>query len=382
MNSRISLLLGALCLALLPGACKSASSEGKPPGEDEPAGKVIKLEGTVHVQNKTGERRPLAEGDEVRGADTIETGAASLVTIHLYHNDVEWNLGADMQSKVSASLAWRAPRRSGGPLLTDRRDRDVTAPAGRHANREAADSPATALAPGPVTAQEKATKSKPVPRKAEGRESKLEESGGPEMDIDVPSDTGSDIPDMPAQADPSPPGRGGNEGYKADGVAAPGNEAYEGDDEGDDKRADDGGGGATGARQPATPKTATVAKARAFQATGKFAGRKSGGGASPAIELGRAGTEGKSDAKAIAAVVSRRLERVVRCLGKSRPAPGATVKVAISVDRRGRVQRVVVTGKQRGFADCAKKAIDSKSFAGATYGGAGKVTVPLTWRGR
>ncbi len=125
--------------------CGRESSSG--PQKDQPAGEVLEVTGTVTAEltasGKT-QSRPLAVGDRVLADETIVTGPDSAVTIRLLHNDVRWSLGADKRKVVRQSAAWNAPK-GGGDLLAGAGG-DQTAVAGRHAEREAADTAATAIA--------------------------------------------------------------------------------------------------------------------------------------------------------------------------------------------------------------------------------------------
>jgi hypothetical protein len=83
-------------------------------------------------------------GDTVSADDVVETGADGAVEIELRHNRARWALAANQSKQVSASTAWRAAPRD--PEATGGGDR--TAAAGRHAEREAADTSASAVRTG------------------------------------------------------------------------------------------------------------------------------------------------------------------------------------------------------------------------------------------
>jgi len=125
----------ALCavgLLVAAAACGGGAEAGKI------AGSVVEVAGAVTALAADGAgRRSLAVGDEVLGTDTIETGPDGRVTIRLRHNQALWSLGAGKSRRVDESVAWRAPAAAaGGPGLAER---DRTAAAGRHAEREAAE---------------------------------------------------------------------------------------------------------------------------------------------------------------------------------------------------------------------------------------------------
>ena len=132
----------ALALAL---ACESGPSKPALPADDVPAGRVVELVGVAHVTDAQGQRQ-LALDDVVTGADVIETGADSYIQIDLFHNGVSWGMGPKRKRRVNESLAWAATRGSGTSFLGDKVGPDRTLAAGRHAERSAADTRATAIA--------------------------------------------------------------------------------------------------------------------------------------------------------------------------------------------------------------------------------------------
>lgn len=121
-------------------ACGSGTSSGPAVVAGAAAGDVVEVSGTV-TATRAGTPRPIAAGDVISGDDVIETGADGRVTITLRHNRVAWTLGPGKKEQVGASLAWRAPTASqtaAGPTG------ERSGAAGRHAEREAADTAATA----------------------------------------------------------------------------------------------------------------------------------------------------------------------------------------------------------------------------------------------
>ena len=123
-------------------ACGGGESAGPKVVAGAPAGDVFDLRGTV-TATRDGETRTLAKGDVVSGDDLIDTGVDGNVAIRLRHNLVPWTLGPGKQEQVGLSLAWKAPRSTqtvAGPTG------ERSGAAGRHAEREAADTAATAAA--------------------------------------------------------------------------------------------------------------------------------------------------------------------------------------------------------------------------------------------
>src|SRR5262245_6935781 len=137
--SRLQPLLAA---GLLLAGCGGGSDGGGPPAEDVTAGKVVEIAGAV-IAERAGQQRPLALGDPVAGADVVVTAADASVTILLDHNGARWTLEGGQRRQVSQSAAWRAPRGGSAEALAQSSD-EHTAAAGRHAEREAASTRATA----------------------------------------------------------------------------------------------------------------------------------------------------------------------------------------------------------------------------------------------
>jgi hypothetical protein len=105
------------------------------------AGRVVEVSGAV-TATRSGQARRLAVGDAVSGDDVVSTGADGRIVIELRHNQVRWSLGPGREKKVADSAAWTAAKGTGGAAVTDER----SGAAGRHAEREAADTAATAPA--------------------------------------------------------------------------------------------------------------------------------------------------------------------------------------------------------------------------------------------
>jgi len=132
-----------LVLALA-AACKGDTAAGDP---DQPAGKVIELAGKVDAAREGAAVRPLAVGAPVFADDTVTTGPDGSAVILLAHNQVRWSLGQDKSLRVDRSMAWKATADESGSAFDDE-EKVATASAGRHTDREAADTAATAQLPG------------------------------------------------------------------------------------------------------------------------------------------------------------------------------------------------------------------------------------------
>ena len=204
MTTRLTLLL---LLALLV-ACGSKEGSGPPVVPGEPAGDVREVTGTVTAQRGDEPARTLAVGDVVAGDDLIATAADSSIVIELRHNGVRWSLAADRSRRLGDSAAWKAPRRSGEGGATGER----STAAGRHAEREAADTassdteaaaPAAEAAavtaappppaPDPAPAAEKVALEDPAPPREEKKDvkSRSKPSGGGSIGTGGGGSTGS-----------------------------------------------------------------------------------------------------------------------------------------------------------------------------------------------
>ncbi len=145
---RPGLLLLAFAFALL-GVVTACGSDGASRVEvtpGAPAGDIRAVAGTV-MATRDGVARGLAVGDVVSGDDVIATGPDGDISIELRHNGAIWNLGAGLSRRVADAAAWNAPRKQHEGGATG----DRSAAAGRHGEREAADTAATAVPPGTTT---------------------------------------------------------------------------------------------------------------------------------------------------------------------------------------------------------------------------------------
>ena len=159
-----------LVLALA-AACKGDASTADP---NQPAGKVVELSGKVDAAREGAAARPLAVGAPVFPDDTVTTGTDGSAVILLAHNQVRWSLGQGKSLRVDRSMAWKATADESGSAFDDE-EALATASAGRHTDREAADTAATAQLPG-------AAESAPVPPAAQSSDavasSRNEPTGG------------------------------------------------------------------------------------------------------------------------------------------------------------------------------------------------------------
>ena len=136
-----------LALAVALGGCDQGGG-GAPAGKGAvaagPAGEVIHVEGAVTATRPGEEPRVLELGSPVHADDTVAVPMNAEVSIVLAHNKVQWDIGSGQSYRVDQSRAWKAQAGSGSAL--DEQGDLGTASAGRHGEREAGDTAATASA--------------------------------------------------------------------------------------------------------------------------------------------------------------------------------------------------------------------------------------------
>lgn len=142
----------AVAALAITGACRDGDGGGGEGGGEAtggaPAGEVRAVSGDVTAarDREGAEPRPLEVGGEIYANDVIATGEEASVRIELEHNRAMWELSDGEERRVDESLAWRAPESEDVPedeAVEDTGER--TAVAGRHAERSAAETGATAL---------------------------------------------------------------------------------------------------------------------------------------------------------------------------------------------------------------------------------------------
>ncbi len=141
MLRRLALLTCLAATAATAQGCDSGASSAPRVEPGAPAGDVLAVRGEVTARRGDEPARPLAVGDVVSGDDVVETGADGAVEIELHHNHARWALAGNQSKQVSESTAWRAAPRD---PAADSEGGERTAAAGRHAEREAADTSASA----------------------------------------------------------------------------------------------------------------------------------------------------------------------------------------------------------------------------------------------
>ena len=137
------------------------SGDGRP-APDQVAGEVVEVAGDVQIE-QGGATTAAVVGTKLHGADTVITGADGHVTVLLYHNRARWTLDGGKRKRIDQSVAWRAPRSASGSLLAQGAGDQGTSAAGRHAEKEAVDTRATAPAAEATPAPASATTGAPAP---------------------------------------------------------------------------------------------------------------------------------------------------------------------------------------------------------------------------
>jgi hypothetical protein len=140
--------------------------------------------------------------------DEVETGADGSVVIEVQHNGVNWELGANKKGKMRDALAWTQPKKDTSAKASEQ---DSTA-AGRHAERNAAESSATAApsAPAPemARADEDEKKEEVAPAPAAGKRERSaapKPAGAPAASSAPPPVAQPMAPQATTSAAPSPP---------------------------------------------------------------------------------------------------------------------------------------------------------------------------------
>jgi hypothetical protein len=119
-------------------ACGGDAKPEAPPSAE--AGKVVELTGKVTATREAA-TRTLSLGNGVRADDVITTAPESSIVIELAHNNARWSLESGITSRVDASVAWTLPKQDAAQAVEH-----ATSSAGRHADRQAANTAITAEA--------------------------------------------------------------------------------------------------------------------------------------------------------------------------------------------------------------------------------------------
>jgi hypothetical protein len=131
---------GIVALVLILVSACSSSKSPEPSNEDSGVGKVVALTGKVTAQaSPTSVTRTLAVGYPVGSSDLIETAADASAVIELFHNNARWSLEGGIKQRVDESVAWKLPKQDAAAEIEH-----ATSSAGRHADRQAADTQITA----------------------------------------------------------------------------------------------------------------------------------------------------------------------------------------------------------------------------------------------
>jgi hypothetical protein len=333
-----AVLLGVLSLTVV--SCKSKDESPKSQ-VGVAAGSVIEASGNVTL-HRGAEARPLAKGETVEGDDVIETGADGSVQIELAHNNAMWELGANKKVKVRESLAWNEAKKDKSAKAVEQ----DSAAAGRHAERNAADTtvssapaatptmPESAAAPAPAAAPEakqdmdlKQEKKKAAPPPAPPRAAAAPQVQPPAAapTVQPPAAAVAPPPPPPKTAAPPPPAK----------TAAP----------------------------PPPPKTVTRSRSTDTFSGGGSLGLtgtgEGGGGAGDGIGMGGAGgkigggTSAMSDARA----------KINDHLGDLKKCFKDTTKVTFKIDPQGRATLAYGKSVDTATQECVERVVKTIEFA-------------------
>jgi hypothetical protein len=321
-----AVLLGVLSLTI-GASCKGKDSPSSQVGVA--AGTVIELGGSVMLHHGA-DARPLAKGDTVEGDDVIETGADGSVQIELAHNNATWELGANKKVKVRESLAWNEAKKDKSAKAVEQ----DSAAAGRHAERNAADTTVSAAAPA-------ATEAMPAPGSAPGPVA----APAPAVKQDMEAKQ-----DKKKAAPPPAPPRAAAAPQLQPPAAAP-------------------------APPPPPPKTVTRSRGAADSASGGgslglVGTGEGGGGVGDGIGMGGAGGKiggGTSAMSAARALINGHLGDLKKCFKD-------TTKVTFKIDAQGRVALGYSKSVDVDTQACVERVAKSIEFASS----ATAVTVEVT----
>ena len=327
-------------------------------------GSVLELEGAV-TATRGGATRPLAVGDRVHDDDVIATGTGR-VAIKLDRNQVVWRLGPRLNQQVAQSSAWSAPTATANTVATTD---EHSAAAGRHAEREAADTAASAVdtatrAPAAQAPQAAAA----VPRDTAADAPKPMSKGAPPA---PPTPAADPMPAPAPPPAPPPPNLTAAEPNLDDALPDPVTNKVE----------SARGAAMTGGVPDTDGDTAAVARSAkvAVPIEELRVAPPSGGGDVGVPSVGHTAavgtirvSSGLSASSATTRVRAR--QRQLAACGKG--AAVDSYRVVISVGANGKVTAVDVANAAPALATCARDALKDVRFATAKT--AGKVTVALT----
>ena len=137
-----AVLVCLACACACACACGSgdgSTSPGVASGVAADAGKVRELTGKV-TAGRGSEVRTLTVGAPIRADDVIDTGTDGSVVIELVHNNALWSLEPGIKARVDQSPAWTLAKQDAAKPIDH-----ATSAAGRHADRQAADTQVTAV---------------------------------------------------------------------------------------------------------------------------------------------------------------------------------------------------------------------------------------------
>lgn len=344
------------CVLLAASACKSDEApKTSAAASTAVAGTVLDVKGSVSVAGK-----PLAKGDTVTADAMIDTGADSSVTILLAHNDVKLELGANKHVRVNESIAWKAPKRVEPGAGPD----DSTESAGRPAERNAAETSVTAMAPQAAVEVAPSSDAK-ADRDREEAKAKADSADAEKV-----------APKAAKQKKAAESARndalGGADGGGGLGLTGTG---------------EGGGGTATGGIGLGGIGTighggGTGQGAGYGAGNGRLGG---GGGKAPTVTQGKAEVSGALPADVIRRIVRANIPRIRYCYEKGltkNPELAGKLNVKFTIGKDGAVVSAETTGSTIGDAEvlsCAANVFKQMSFPSPEGGGVVTVTYPMVF---
>lgn len=333
---------------------------------------MVELDGAV-TATRSGAARPLTVGARIHDDDVISTGAGR-VAIQLDRNQVVWRLGPNLSQTVAQSAAWTAPKADTQVATTG----EHSAAAGRHAEREAADTAISAAPAAPPPAATELAATEPVATARSATPRSAPSRGAPTAAPD--EGAGAAVPDPPDVAvsgdsvtAPPPPALAGALSTDNGGGAAPTGLGLSGPGGG-------GGGGSADGLGLAAP-----AEARRQDDQAGDLDQEKGSPTTPSrspkiatpsptvVALGAVTARGLLDREAVTVGLDAGRVRLAACFRTG----GARFGVSATIGADGKATAISVRGAGD-QATCVKAAIAATTFA--TAAGATRITAAFTVR--
>ncbi len=322
------------------------------PAPDQVAGEIVEVAGDVQIE-QAGATAAAVVGAKVHGADTVITGADGHVTVLLYHNRARWTLDGGKRKRIDQSVAWRAPKSAGGSLLAEGAGDQGTSAAGRHAEKEAADTRATAPAAEAMPTPEPTT------------------TGAAPGDMAPPAEPVTAAAPPPP---PPPPAKREAAKHRSRGTFKTLDKEMDGAGIGDQIGGHSGGLGNVG----------TLGKGGGGDNSGYGAGgRVDEKRPAPTVTTGAPKAVGKLDTAIINRVISQHRSQIRRCYQQAiekNPDLAGKIIIDFVIDPKGKVTNAKAKGDSamvEAMGSCTLRAFRTFRFPAPEGGGIAKVSYPL-----